>query len=72
MTGVGKSRRVVAYSGRPTKGRPKLWAFGYPELSRLLGVSEAVLRQRVSRGPFFESRKPRAVELNKETACEKQ
>lgn len=36
---------------RPKGGRgPKLWAYGYSDLSALLGVSEGTLRARTARG----------------------
>lgn len=31
-------------------GHPRLWAFGYPELADLFGMSEPAVRQAVHRG----------------------
>lgn len=49
-----KSRRTVEHSDRKRakgKGRgPKLWAYGYADLARLLGTTEGALRARVARG----------------------
>jgi hypothetical protein len=42
-------RRVVEVSESIPK-RGKLWAFGYGEVSKLLGLSEWAVRQRVHRG----------------------
>ena len=45
-----KGRRTVEFSARvPDKGIPKLWGFGYADLSDLLGVPEAELRMDVHR-----------------------
>ncbi len=32
------------------RGRPRLWAFGYADLARLLGCSEMAVRKLVQRG----------------------
>lgn len=47
-------RRSVEYHV-PKRGKglgrsPKLWAYGYSDLARLLGVTEGALRARVARG----------------------
>lgn len=50
-----KTRRTVETTDRkrPRGGRgPKLWAYGYSDLARLLGVSEGAIRQRVARKLF--------------------
>ena len=48
---MGKSRRVVAYAGKaPRGGHSRMWAYGYADLARLLGTTEAAIRQRVARG----------------------
>ncbi len=53
MSSRRRSRRVVTLSALvPSGGRPQLWAYGYADLARLLGLSEAALRQRVRRGTF--------------------
>ncbi len=46
-----KSRRTVTHTGqRPgSGGKAKLWAYGYSDLAKLLGVSEGALRARVAR-----------------------
>lgn len=43
-----RRRTVSLPQGAPKRGR--LFAFGYPELAKLLGLSEAAVRKRVSRG----------------------
>ena len=50
-----KSRRTVTHAGqRPgSGGRARLWAYGYSDLARLLGTTEAAMRARVARGTVF-------------------
>lgn len=41
-------RSVVRTSGLiARKGRPALWAFGYPDLARLFGMREGAVREAV-------------------------
>lgn len=42
-------RYVIASKLIPRRGRPRIWAFGYADLARLLGCSEAAVRQLVKR-----------------------
>lgn len=44
------SRRRTVSLPRGARKRGRLFAYGYPELARLLGLSEAAVRQRVARG----------------------
>lgn len=43
-------RTVVLCRGVPPKGRSRVWAFGYADLSKLLGKSQAALRMAVHQG----------------------
>lgn len=51
---MARSRRVVEHNDirrGGSRGRsPKLWAYGYADLARLLGTTEGALRARVARG----------------------
>jgi hypothetical protein len=48
-----RSRRWVTYAGKaPRGGHSRMWAYGYAELARLLGTTEAAIRQRVARKQF--------------------
>lgn len=55
-----RKRTVALPAGAAKRGR--LFAFGYPELAKLLGTTEAALRKRVSRGTLDPS--------NLEQVCE--
>ena len=49
-----KTRRTVETTDRPRRrggGRgPRLWAYGYADLAKLLGMTEQAVRARVARG----------------------
>ncbi len=45
-----KKRTVRVVEGTPLRGPVKLWAYGYRELAKLLGMKEAAVRQAVRRG----------------------
>lgn len=47
-----RRRRVIVSTRVRTRGRPRLFAFGYPDLAELFGVSEVAVRQMVRRGFF--------------------
>jgi hypothetical protein len=47
---VRTQRRGVIISERnPKVGRPRLWAFGYPDLAALFGMSDGGVRMAVAR-----------------------
>ena len=45
-----RRRRVLVSTRAHCKGRPRLFAFGYPDFAALVGRSEAAIRQVVRRG----------------------